>query len=94
MRETLTRSRTCSTSPSPSCECLGPAPDAELRLISSPYPRFWFAGILGMLIESKRVRKWLSTPVVVASGLEEPRISRPASYSSSFNPFPGGLGAF
>ncbi|ORY89436.1 hypothetical protein BCR35DRAFT_300622 [Leucosporidium creatinivorum] len=49
---------------------------------------FWFAGILGMLIESKRVRKWLSTPVVVASGLEESRISRPASYSSSFNPFP------
>jgi hypothetical protein len=68
-------------------------PGTELKLISPFSRRFWFAGILGMLIESKRVRRWLSTPVVVASGLEESRISHPASYSSSFNPFPGELDA-
>lgn len=41
-----------------------------------------------MLLESKRVRSALSTPVVAASGLEASRISPPASYSASFNPFP------
>ncbi|ORY89437.1 hypothetical protein BCR35DRAFT_350424 [Leucosporidium creatinivorum] len=49
---------------------------------------FWFAGLLGMLMESKKVRGWLANPVIFVSGLERSTISPPPSYSASFNPFP------
>lgn len=53
---------------------------------------FWFAGLLGMGIESKRVRRWLASSTFSSVG-NSPRLSKdaveePASYSASFNPFP------
>lgn len=50
---------------------------------------FWFAGLIGMGIESKRVRRWLaiSASAALPSGLQE-AIVEPPSYISSFNPFP------
>ncbi|KAG2158811.1 uncharacterized protein EDB93DRAFT_1075577 [Suillus bovinus] len=47
---------------------------------------FWFAGLVGMGIESKRVRRWLAAPAVDAIGPTE--VSEPPSYRASFNPFP------
>lgn len=51
---------------------------------------FWFAGLVGMGIESRRVRDWLSSPVSAAyaahSALSSP--TPPSSYRASFNPFP------
>lgn len=47
---------------------------------------FWFAGLIGMGIESKRVRRWLAAPAVAAVGPAE--ASEPPSYRGSFNPFP------
>ncbi|KAF5333446.1 hypothetical protein D9611_002369 [Ephemerocybe angulata] len=53
---------------------------------------FWFAGLVGMGIESKRVRRWLasSTFSSVASTSNIPRdaVTEPPSYLASFNPFP------
>ncbi|KAF4619388.1 hypothetical protein D9613_005520 [Agrocybe pediades] len=53
---------------------------------------FWFAGLVGMGIESKRIRKWLAASVFPASSrpLDVPReaVTEPPSYSGSFNPFP------
>ena len=49
---------------------------------------FWFGGLLGMLLESKRVRAWLSTSAAQASGRSLDRIAEPAAYAFSFNPFP------
>ncbi|KAJ3575156.1 hypothetical protein NP233_g1288 [Leucocoprinus birnbaumii] len=53
---------------------------------------FWFAGLVGMGIESKRVRKWLAASIFnsVASSSNAPQdtITEPASYGGSFNPFP------
>ncbi|KAK4053903.1 hypothetical protein OIO90_003740 [Microbotryomycetes sp. JL221] len=49
---------------------------------------FWFAGILGMMLESKKFRQWLQTPVYAVSSVDRSRISPPASASFSFNPFP------
>ncbi|KAF7776057.1 hypothetical protein Agabi119p4_4450 [Agaricus bisporus var. burnettii] len=53
---------------------------------------FWFAGLLGMGIESKRIRKWLAasifSPGANNSNLPEETITEPSSYKASFNPFP------
>jgi hypothetical protein len=51
---------------------------------------FWFAGLVGMGIESRRVRRWLASP---ASGVKsttnsQDAVVEPLSYISSFNPFP------
>ncbi|KAG2369949.1 hypothetical protein BDR07DRAFT_1476502 [Suillus spraguei] len=47
---------------------------------------FWFAGLVGMGIESKRVRRWLAASAAAAVGSAE--VSEPPSYRGSFNPFP------
>ncbi|OCH90724.1 hypothetical protein OBBRIDRAFT_583455 [Obba rivulosa] len=52
---------------------------------------FWFAGLVGMGIESKTVRRWLasgSTAAVPAARLSQEAVAEPPSYSASFNPFP------
>lgn len=50
---------------------------------------FWFAGLVGMGMESKRVRRWLaaSSTVVVGPALHT-STAEPPSYRTSFNPFP------
>ncbi|KAJ6516033.1 hypothetical protein C8R45DRAFT_228754 [Mycena sanguinolenta] len=45
---------------------------------------FWFAGLMGMAMESKTIRKWLAALAVDTSE----NISEPETYTSSFNPFP------
>ncbi|KAG1832991.1 hypothetical protein EV424DRAFT_1469245 [Suillus variegatus] len=47
---------------------------------------FWFAGLVGMGIESRRVRRWLAASAAAAVGPAE--VSEPPSYRGSFNPFP------
>lgn len=52
---------------------------------------FWFAGLVGMCIESKRIRYWLAS--LAFSGSRTPGTSQgdtkePQSYRASFNPFP------
>jgi hypothetical protein len=52
---------------------------------------FWFAGLVGMGIESKRVRRWLaaSASATLKSTAGPPEtVAEPPSYISSFNPFP------
>ncbi|KAF9008914.1 hypothetical protein BDQ17DRAFT_1349192, partial [Cyathus striatus] len=53
---------------------------------------FWFAGLVGMGIESKRVRKWLASSafssVPRSSDIPQEAVTEPASYRGSFNPFP------
>ncbi|GAA6020851.1 hypothetical protein JCM11491_000004 [Sporobolomyces phaffii] len=49
---------------------------------------FWAAGSLGMLLESRTVRSWLSAPATAASPEDDSRIAHPASAAFSFNPFP------
>ncbi|KXN86383.1 hypothetical protein AN958_10245 [Leucoagaricus sp. SymC.cos] len=53
---------------------------------------FWFAGLVGMGIESKRVRKWLAAsifnPAASLTNVPQDTITEPPSYSGSFNPFP------
>jgi len=52
---------------------------------------FWFAGILGMSLESRRLRRWLaavSTASLKASSRNSDAVVEPASYRGSFNPFP------
>ncbi|KAL0070890.1 hypothetical protein AAF712_002111 [Marasmius tenuissimus] len=52
---------------------------------------FWYAGLLGMAIESKVVRKWLASSTISAlktSQRSQEAIAEPPSYSASFNPFP------
>ncbi|KAF5365483.1 hypothetical protein D9758_010867 [Tetrapyrgos nigripes] len=53
---------------------------------------FWFAGLLGMAIESKRVRRWLTVSSIAASGVSlrgyDQNVADPTSYTASFNPFP------
>ncbi|KAF9815563.1 hypothetical protein IEO21_04563 [Rhodonia placenta] len=52
---------------------------------------FWFAGLVGMGIESKTVRRWLasgSTAAVPQSAREQEAVAEPPSYGASFNPFP------
>ncbi|KAJ7507659.1 cytoplasmic protein [Mycena galericulata] len=45
---------------------------------------FWFAGLVGMAVESKSIRKWLAALAVDNSET----VAEPPSYTSSFNPFP------
>nr|GAT54011.1 predicted protein [Mycena chlorophos] len=45
---------------------------------------FWFAGLIGMAVESKTIRRWLAALAVDTSE----NVEAPATYSSSFNPFP------
>ncbi|KAJ7178140.1 hypothetical protein C8R46DRAFT_889052 [Mycena filopes] len=45
---------------------------------------FWFAGLLGMAIESRRIRRWLAALAMDTSET----VTEPATYTSSFNPFP------
>ncbi|KIJ70236.1 hypothetical protein HYDPIDRAFT_77408 [Hydnomerulius pinastri MD-312] len=50
---------------------------------------FWFAGLVGMGMESKRIRHWLAISAAAALGpARAPKIAEPASYRGSFNPFP------
>ncbi|GAA5820022.1 hypothetical protein JCM11251_005450 [Rhodosporidiobolus azoricus] len=49
---------------------------------------FWAAGALGMLLESRSVRAWLSTSAAQASGRSLDQIPPPASASASFNVLP------
>ncbi|OAX42935.1 hypothetical protein K503DRAFT_682299 [Rhizopogon vinicolor AM-OR11-026] len=50
---------------------------------------FWFAGLVGMGIESKRVRHWLASSSAAAFGpTDASHILEPPSYRGSFNPFP------
>ncbi|KAG6336340.1 hypothetical protein ID866_2735 [Astraeus odoratus] len=50
---------------------------------------FWFAGLVGMAMESRRIRNWLAASSI--SALEPAfsgNVSEPPSYRGSFNPFP------
>lgn len=52
---------------------------------------FWFAGLVGMGIESKRIRRWLAagaTAAVPVSNRSQEAVAEPPSYIASFNPFP------
>jgi hypothetical protein len=51
---------------------------------------FWFAGLVGMGIESKRIRGWLvnTSRAAIRSPHLSSQESEPPSYSASFNPFP------
>lgn len=50
---------------------------------------FWFSGLLGMCIESKRLRNFLSTTVAMNSHTPLQQIvPKPPTWDSSFNPFP------
>ncbi|KAI9447807.1 hypothetical protein H4582DRAFT_2137979 [Lactarius indigo] len=52
---------------------------------------FWFAGLIGMGLESRRLRRWLaavSTASFMASNRNIDAVAEPASYGASFNPFP------
>ncbi|KAA1466252.1 hypothetical protein DENSPDRAFT_831039 [Dentipellis sp. KUC8613] len=52
---------------------------------------FWFAGLLGMAIESRVMRRWfaaISTAAIKKGSLSREAVAEPASYSGSFNPFP------
>ncbi|KAI6164729.1 hypothetical protein EDD17DRAFT_1557674 [Pisolithus thermaeus] len=50
---------------------------------------FWFAGLVGMGMESRHVRKWLAASASSALGpAPSSTISEPPSYRGSFNPFP------
>lgn len=52
---------------------------------------FWFAGLIGMGIESKRVRRWLASSAaaaIPAATRSQEAVAEPPSYIASFNPFP------
>ncbi|EJT97746.1 hypothetical protein DACRYDRAFT_58750 [Dacryopinax primogenitus] len=49
---------------------------------------FWFAGLMGMALESNTVRRLLSTPALVRAYRPESEVPQPWSYLGSFNPFP------
>jgi Protein of unknown function (Ytp1) len=52
---------------------------------------FWFAGLVGMGLESRRLRRWLaaiSTASLKPSRRNSGAVAEPASYGGSFNPFP------
>ncbi|KAI0091893.1 hypothetical protein BDY19DRAFT_566400 [Irpex rosettiformis] len=52
---------------------------------------FWFAGLIGMGIESKRVRRWLASSAAAAlpsATRSQEAVAEPPSYIASFNPFP------
>lgn len=47
---------------------------------------FWFAGLIGMGMESRRMRRWLAASAVGSARLSS--VAEPPSYRGSFNPFP------
>ncbi|KAG5648675.1 hypothetical protein DXG03_000021 [Asterophora parasitica] len=52
---------------------------------------FCFAGLIGMGIESKKVRNWLAASTFASVRMDHvarEAVEEPASYSASFNPFP------
>ena len=52
---------------------------------------FFFAGLVGMGIESRRIRKWLGhSAFLISQSSNSPQepIEEPQSYRGSFNPFP------
>jgi hypothetical protein len=52
---------------------------------------FWFAGLVGMGLESRRLRRWLgaiATASLKSSRRNSGAVAEPASYGGSFNPFP------
>ncbi|KAL1708522.1 hypothetical protein EV121DRAFT_254228 [Schizophyllum commune] len=52
---------------------------------------FWFAGLVGMGIESRRIRRWLSSATISSiqsSNMPQDSVAEPPSYIASFNPFP------
>ncbi|TBU23495.1 hypothetical protein BD311DRAFT_673841 [Dichomitus squalens] len=52
---------------------------------------FWFAGLVGMGIESKRIRRWLAagaTAAIPAERRSQEAVAEPPQYIASFNPFP------
>ena len=49
---------------------------------------FWFAGLVGMGIESRTIRNWLATPSATLATENDKDLTLPASYRASFNPFP------
>ena len=46
--------------------------------------RFWFAGLGGMLLESRRMKRFMSS----VSGRRRSEQVEPVTYGFSFNPFP------
>ncbi|GLB33664.1 putative protein of unknown function (Ytp1) [Lyophyllum shimeji] len=52
---------------------------------------FCFAGLVGMGIESKKIRNWLAASVFASTNTDhvaQDAVAEPPSYSGSFNPFP------
>ncbi|KAI0265166.1 hypothetical protein BC834DRAFT_843769 [Gloeopeniophorella convolvens] len=52
---------------------------------------FWFAGLVGMGLESRILRRWLaavSTASLKIANRNSEAVAEPASYGGSFNPFP------
>ncbi|KAJ7622044.1 hypothetical protein FB45DRAFT_753512 [Roridomyces roridus] len=50
---------------------------------------FWFAGLLGMAVESKRLRRWLAGHALAVDHSSESRpVSESETFTLSFNPFP------
>lgn len=52
---------------------------------------FWFAGLVGIGLESRRLRRWfaaVSTASLRASSRNSDAVAEPTSYGGSFNPFP------
>jgi hypothetical protein len=52
---------------------------------------YWFAGLVGLCMESRRFRRWLSafsTAAMTPRDRTAGAVAEPASYASSFNPFP------
>jgi hypothetical protein len=52
---------------------------------------FWFAGLVGMGLESRRLRRWLAAMATASlnpSRRNSDVVAEPASYAGSFNPFP------
>lgn len=47
---------------------------------------FWFAGLVGMAMESRRFRNWLAASAL--GPVHSRNVSEPSSYRGSFNPFP------
>ena len=48
---------------------------------------FWFAGLVGMGLESKTIRRWLASASMMGVTSND-HTAQPLSYSASFNPFP------
>jgi hypothetical protein len=53
---------------------------------------FWFAGLVGMGLESRRLRRWLAAVSTASFKASTSRnsdaVTEPTSYTGSFNPFP------